>query len=69
MIYRFLTSPWSRNACAAVAGVALICGAVMPGKAMGRYVVLPADAAANDADVDAWLVKAIDYTRTLPPKR
>ncbi|MEZ0241200.1 MAG: TfoX/Sxy family protein [Chloroflexota bacterium] len=42
---------------------------VMPGKAMGRYVVLPADAAANDADVDAWLVKAIDYTRTLPPKR
>ena len=42
---------------------------VMPGKAMGRYVVLPPDVAANDADVDAWLTKAIDYTRTLPPKR
>jgi hypothetical protein len=25
--------------------------------------------AASDADVDAWLAKAIDYTRTLPPKR
>jgi len=42
---------------------------VMPGKAMGRYVVLPPDVAASDADVDAWLAKAIDYTRTLPPKR
>jgi hypothetical protein len=41
----------------------------MPGKAMGRYVVLPPDVAASDADVDAWLAKAIDYTRTLPPKR
>jgi hypothetical protein len=42
---------------------------VMPGKAMGRYVVLPRDVTASDADVDAWLGKAIDYTRTLPPKR
>lgn len=42
---------------------------VMPGKAMGRYVVLPSDVAASDADVDAWLAKAIDCTRTLPPKR
>ena len=41
---------------------------VMPGKAMGRYVVLPPDVAASDPDVDAWLAKAIDYTRTLPPK-
>ena len=42
---------------------------VMPGKAMGRYVVLPPDVAASDAKVNAWLAKAIDYTRTLPPKR
>lgn len=42
---------------------------VMPGKAMGRYVVLPPDVTADDANVDAWLAKAIDHTRTLPPKR
>ena len=42
---------------------------VMPGKAMGRYVVMPHDVAASDAEVDTWLRKAIDYTRTLPPKR
>ena len=42
---------------------------VMPGKAMGRYVVLPPDVAGSDEQVDAWLAKAIDYTRTLPPKR
>jgi hypothetical protein len=42
---------------------------VMPGKAMGGYVVMPPSVVAGDADVDAWLAKAIDYTRTLPPKR
>ena len=42
---------------------------VMPGKAMGRYVVLPPDVVARDAAVDAWLAKAIDYTRSMPPKR
>jgi hypothetical protein len=41
----------------------------MPGRKMGRYVVLPADVAAVDADLDAWLAKAIEFTRTLPPKR
>jgi hypothetical protein len=41
----------------------------MPGRTMGRYVVLPADIAASDTDLDAWLAKAIDFTRTLPPKR
>ncbi|OGO53424.1 MAG: hypothetical protein A2V84_05720 [Chloroflexi bacterium RBG_16_70_13] len=41
----------------------------MPGRAMGRYVVLPADVAASDPDLDAWLTKSIDFTRTLPPKR
>lgn len=42
---------------------------VMPGKAMGRYVVMPPDVVASDAAVDCWLAKAIDFTRTLPPKR
>jgi hypothetical protein len=41
---------------------------VMPGKAMGRYVVLPPDVVASDADVDSWLVKAIEFTRTMPSK-
>jgi TfoX/Sxy family transcriptional regulator of competence genes len=41
----------------------------MPGRSMGRYVVLPAEVAADDAAVDAWLEKAIDFTRTLPPKK
>lgn len=41
----------------------------MPGRSMGRYVVLPGDVAADDADLDAWLTKAIGFTRTLPPKR
>jgi hypothetical protein len=41
---------------------------VMPGKAMGRYVVLPPEVVVDDDGVDAWLAKAIDYTRTLPPK-
>ncbi|HYN69555.1 MAG TPA: TfoX/Sxy family protein [Candidatus Eisenbacteria bacterium] len=42
---------------------------VMPGKAMGRYVVLPPDVVASDEAVDPWLIRAIDFTRTLPPKR
>jgi hypothetical protein len=42
---------------------------VMPGKAMGRYVVMPPDVAADDAKVDAWLAKAVAFTRSLPPKK
>ena len=42
---------------------------VMPGKAMGRSVVLPAEVVASDADLDGWLVRAIAFTRTLPPKK
>jgi hypothetical protein len=42
---------------------------VMPGKAMGRYVVMPPDVVADDARVGAWLTKAIEFTRTLPPKK
>ena len=42
---------------------------VMPGKAMGRHVVLPPDVLADHAAVDAWIDKAIAFTRTLPPKK
>lgn len=42
---------------------------VMPGKAMGRYVVLPPAALADEGQLDAWLDKAIAFTRTLPPKK
>lgn len=41
----------------------------MPGRSMGRYVVLPADVAASDEALDAWLAKAIEFTRTMPPKK
>ena len=41
---------------------------VMPGKAMGRYVTMPDDLVADDAALDAWLTKAMTFTRTLPPK-
>jgi TfoX/Sxy family transcriptional regulator of competence genes len=41
---------------------------VMPGKAMGRNVTLPPDVVADDATVDAWIAKALEFTRTLPPK-
>jgi hypothetical protein len=40
----------------------------MPGKAMGRYVTMPDDLVADDAALDAWLTKAMTFTRTLPPK-
>ena len=41
---------------------------VMPGKPMGRNVDLPPDVLASDASVDAWITKALAFTRTLPPK-
>ena len=41
----------------------------MPGRTMGRYVVLPPDVAADDDAVDAWITKAVDFTRTVPPKK
>jgi len=44
--------------------------APMPGKsAMGRYVVLPEAVVSNSADLDSWLARAIEFTRTLPPKK
>lgn len=41
----------------------------MPGRAMGRYVVLPLVVATDDAALDAWLGRAIGFTRTIPAKR
>lgn len=41
----------------------------MPGRAMGRYVVMPDDVAGDDAALDAWLDKAIEATRAMPPKK
>jgi len=41
----------------------------MPGRTMGRYVVLPPAIVADDAELDAWLSRAFDFTRTVPPKR
>lgn len=41
----------------------------MPGRRMGRYVVLPPEVTVDDASLGAWLSKAIDFTRTMPPKR
>jgi len=42
---------------------------VMPGRAMGRYVVMPPEIADDDGAVDGWLAKAIAFTRSLPPKK
>lgn len=42
---------------------------VMPGKAMGRHVTMPDALVADEAGVDAWIDKALSFTRSLPPKR
>ena len=42
---------------------------VMPGKAMGRYVVMPPEVVADDGQLDAWLRRAVTFTRSLPPKK
>jgi TfoX/Sxy family transcriptional regulator of competence genes len=42
---------------------------VMPGKPMARYVVMPGNVVDDDAQLDAWLQKAIAFTRSLPPKK
>ena len=42
---------------------------VMPGKAMARYVTMPDNLVADDTKLHAWLAKAIQFTRTLPPKQ
>lgn len=42
---------------------------VMPGRSMGRYVVLPPAIVARDGALDAWLAKSIEFTRSMPPKK
>ncbi len=41
----------------------------MPGRPMKGYAVLPAEVLADDAELEAWIRRAIDLGRTLPPKR
>ncbi len=41
---------------------------VMPGRAMKGYAALPDEVIADDAQIDAWVREAIDYTATLPSK-
>jgi TfoX/Sxy family transcriptional regulator of competence genes len=43
--------------------------APMPGRAMGRYVVLPDAMVADERELDAWLTRAAEFTRTIPPKK
>jgi hypothetical protein len=40
----------------------------MPGRTMRGYATLPADVVADDAALDAWLGRALEHARTLPPK-
>lgn len=42
---------------------------VMPGKPMGRNVTLPASIVDDDHDLEAWVAKALAFTRTMPPKK
>lgn len=42
---------------------------VMPGRDMGRYVVLPDDVVEDDGQIDAWVSEALAYTATVPVKK
>jgi hypothetical protein len=42
---------------------------VMPGRSMGRNVTMPASVVDDAAALDGWIAKALDFTRTLPPKK
>jgi TfoX/Sxy family transcriptional regulator of competence genes len=41
----------------------------LAGRPMKEYVELPARLVADPAAVDAWVDRAIEFARTLPPKR
>ena len=41
----------------------------MPGRAMKGYAVLPAQVVADDAELERWVRRALDFGATLPPKR
>lgn len=40
----------------------------MPGRPMKEYVVVPESILKSEAQLDAWLQKALAYSKTLPPK-
>ncbi len=40
----------------------------MPGRTMKGYATLPPDVVADDAALDGWLEKAIEFAGSLPPK-
>lgn len=40
----------------------------MPGRAMKGWAALPADVVGDDARLDAWIRRALDFAATLPPK-
>jgi TfoX/Sxy family transcriptional regulator of competence genes len=40
----------------------------MPGRAMKEYVVVPDAVAKSPARLRAWIDRALDYAKTLPPK-
>ena len=40
----------------------------MPGRPMKGFVSLPPPALADDETIAAWVERAIEFTRTLPPK-
>ena len=40
----------------------------MPGRSMKGWAALPADVVADDARLDAWIDRALDFAATLPPK-
>jgi TfoX/Sxy family transcriptional regulator of competence genes len=40
----------------------------MPGRPMTGYTVLPADVAADDDAIRAWVERAVEFGATLPPK-
>ncbi len=42
---------------------------VMPGRDMGRYVVLPSEVIDDERALDDWVARALAFTRSLPPKR
>jgi TfoX/Sxy family transcriptional regulator of competence genes len=42
---------------------------VMPGRVMKGYATLPKDVVADDARLDGWIRRAIEYGMTLPAKK
>ncbi len=41
----------------------------MPGRPMREYVALPDEVIADPAELRAWVERAVEYVRGLPPKK